>query len=111
MTKSVNGFLVVEGQADKAFLSSFLDCEILVLGGFNIPHGTIKYAKELSKKCKMLLLCDPDKAGETIRQNINKIFDNVINLHLDFSNRKNYKKHRICGASKGNFSRNFRRKA
>lgn len=100
MKKSINGFLVVEGQADKAFLSSFLDCEIVVLGGFAIPHGTITYIKELSKKCKMLLLCDPDEAGEIIRKRVNDLIPETINLSLNFSNRKNYKKHGVAESDK-----------
>ena len=100
MKKSVNGFLVVEGQADKAFLSSFLNCEIVVLNGFNIPRRTIEYINTLSKKCKTLLLCDPDEAGETIRKRVNDLVPNAINLRLEFSNRKKYKKRGVAESDK-----------
>lgn len=100
MKKSINGFIIVEGAGDKAFLSSFLDCEIIVLGGFSIPHRTIEYIKALSKFTTPLLLTDPDEAGETIRKRVSERVENIVNLKIDFVNRKKYKKHGVAETDK-----------
>ena len=100
MKKCVNGFLIVEGQADKAFLASFLDCEIVVLDGFNIPRRTINYVLARSKLTTPLLLSDPDEAGENIRKRVNTMVPNVVNLYLNFDNRKIYKKHGVAESTK-----------
>lgn len=100
MKKYVNGFLIVEGYADKAFLSSFLDCEVIVLEGFCIPRRTIMYAKALGERLTPLLLTDPDEAGETIRKRVNNEIDNCVNLNIAFVNRKHYKKHGVAECDK-----------
>lgn len=100
MKKYLNGFLIVEGNADKAFLSSFLNCEVIVLGGFAIPHGTISYIKNLSKTLTPILLTDPDEAGKVIRKRMNCLLDNLINIEVEFVNRKNYKKHGVAECDK-----------
>lgn len=100
MKKSINGFIIVEGAGDKAFLSSFLDCEIIVLEGFSIPHRTIEYIKALSKFTTPLLLTDPDEAGETIRKRVSERVEGIVNLKIDFVNRKKYKKHGVAETNK-----------
>lgn len=100
MKNYVNGFLIVEGYADKAFLSSFLDCEVVVLEGFAIPRGTILYIKELSKTLTPILLTDPDEAGQIIRKRVCELINNVNNVIIEFKNRKNYKKHGVAECDK-----------
>lgn len=100
MKKSINGFIIVEGAGDKAFLSSFLDCEIIVLEGFSIPHRTLNYIKALSKFTTPLLLTDPDEAGETIRKRVCERVVGIVNLKIDFVNRKRYKKHGVAETNK-----------
>lgn len=100
MKKYVNGFLIVEGYTDKAFLSTFLECEVVVLEGFAIPRGTLNYIKALSKLYTPILLTDPDEAGKTIASRITKEVSNAIKLTLQFENRKKYKKSGVAESSK-----------
>lgn len=62
--------LVVEGPTDKAFLSSFLDCEYVMTNGSAISRETIDYIKELAKTRQVVVLTDPDFPGEQIRDKI-----------------------------------------
>ena len=62
--------LVVEGNTDKAFLSSFIDCDFVMTNGSAISRETIEYLKELSKEKKIVVLTDPDFPGEQIRAKI-----------------------------------------
>ena len=64
--------LVVEGTSDKAFLSSFLDCEFIMTNGSAISRETIDYIKEVSKSRQVVVLTDPDFPGEQIRSKIAK---------------------------------------
>jgi len=74
----LNGFLIVEGKSDIAFLSSFLDCEIVQTYGYKINKEDILYIKELSKKLTPIILTDPDNAGEDIRNRLSKEINGVI---------------------------------
>ncbi len=62
--------LVVEGPTDKAFLSSFLDCEFIMTNGSAISRETIEYIKEVSKSKQVVVLTDPDYPGGQIRSKI-----------------------------------------
>lgn len=62
--------LVVEGPSDKAFLSSFLDCEFIMTNGSAISRETIDYIKEVAKSRRVVVLTDPDYPGGQIRSKI-----------------------------------------
>ncbi len=100
MKHYLNGFLIVEGQADKAFLSSFLDCEIVITNGFVIARETIDYINELSKRYTPLIMCDNDKAGETIKNKVLDLVPTAIVITTNFKNRGNYSKQGIAETSK-----------
>lgn len=93
MKINIDGFLIVEGMTDKAFLSSFLNCEIVYTGGFAFPRGTQDYVLELSRIYQPIILTDPDLAGSQIRNNLLNIIPNarcaLINKNANNSNRKN----------------------
>ncbi len=62
--------LVVEGSTDKAFLSSFLDCEFIMTNGSAISRETLDYIKEVSKTRQVVVLTDPDFPGQQIRAKV-----------------------------------------
>ena len=62
--------LVVEGASDKAFLSSFIECEFILTNGSAISRETLDYIKEVSKRKQIVVLTDPDFPGEQIRAKI-----------------------------------------
>lgn len=69
----VNGFLIVEGYSDIAFLSSFLDAKIVQIGGFSFSRRISDYILELSKILNPIVLMDQDEAGTTIEKRLLKL--------------------------------------
>ena len=74
MKKIIDGILLVEGIHDEAYLSSFLDVEIVTTNGFDIPIEEIEYVRVASIKKKVIIFTDPDNAGQGIRKRLNNIF-------------------------------------
>lgn len=79
MKISLNGILVVEGKEDAAYLSNYIQTEIVVMNGFELNKSTILYLKEKH----VIALLDPDEAGKQIRQTLNKELTNVSNVEID----------------------------
>ena len=100
MKTKINGFLIVEGIADKAFLSQFLDCEIICLGGYNMPRGTLDYAQQLLLLYQGIVLCDPDDAGRYIDSKITRYLTNTHSVLVKFKNRNNFNKTGIAETTK-----------
>lgn len=100
MKTKINGFLIVEGIADKAFLSQFLDCEIICLGGYNMPRGTLDYAKQLLLLYQGIVLCDPDDAGRYIDSKVTQYLTNTQSVLVKFKNRNNFNKTGIAETTK-----------
>ena len=100
MKQSIDGFLIVEGIADKAFLSSFLNCEIICMGGYDMPRGTLDYISQLSRVSQPIILTDQDEAGRIIAKRLKNVFPNAFNALVVFKNRKNYQKDGIAETSK-----------
>lgn len=73
----VNGFLIVEGYSDIAFLSSFLDAKIVQIGGFSFSRRISDYILELSKTLNPIVLMDQDEAGITIEKRLLKLLPNA----------------------------------
>lgn len=88
----IDGFLIVEGYSDSAFLSSFLNCEIVQVGGYALSRGIIDYLVALSKTSTPIIFTDPDQAGETIRNRLLKILPDAkvpVVVHKNNPNKKN----------------------
>jgi len=79
----VDGFLIVEGKSDIAFLSSFLNVEIVAVLGNVIPKDELEYIRKLSEKYKPIILTDNDEAGKRIRERLNKEILNAININVE----------------------------
>lgn len=69
----VNGFLIVEGYSDIAFLSSFLEAKIVQIAGFSFSRRIKDYILELSKIANPIILVDQDEAGITIEKRLSKL--------------------------------------
>lgn len=65
-----DGVIVVEGKTDAAFLSSFIDSEYVTTNGYGLPKSEIRYLEAVSKIRQVLIMTDPDEAGEVIRSRI-----------------------------------------
>ena len=79
MKLTLNRVLVVEGKEDASYLSNYIDSEIVVINGYELSDATISYLKDKP----VLLLLDPDSAGEEIRKKLNRVLNNVTNVFID----------------------------
>ena len=77
----LDGILVVEGKEDASYLSNYVASEIVVVNGFEIPDTTISYLKGK----QIILLLDPDEAGQEIRKKLNSLLPNSINVEIDIN--------------------------
>lgn len=59
--------IVVEGASDEALIRSFLDADIVITNGSDVPRETIEYLKKASKTRDIVVLTDPDSPGKRIR--------------------------------------------
>lgn len=75
----LDGVLVVEGKEDACYLSNYISSEIVILNGFELDETTISYLKHK----KVIALLDPDEAGNKIRQKLNSLIPNIINVEID----------------------------
>ena len=64
----LNGVLLVEGKDDESLIKSFLECYIFKTNGYDLKKEDITFYKELSKRHNIIVLTDPDAAGEKIRK-------------------------------------------
>ncbi len=60
--------IVVEGKQDIAAVKRAVDAECIATEGFNLLPRTIKRIDEANKKRGIIILTDPDSAGERIRK-------------------------------------------
>lgn len=75
----LDGILVVEGKEDASYLSNYISSEIVITNGFEIPKETVSYLKNR----KAIVLTDPDEAGIKIREKLNELLPNSINVEID----------------------------
>ena len=66
----INHLIVVEGSQDESYILSFFYCFTFVINGLDINKEKINYLQNVSKVRKIILLTDPDKEGENIRNKI-----------------------------------------
>lgn len=61
--------LVVEGRSDVARIrASHIDCDMITTDGFNLKPHTIEQIRCAYEKRGIIILTDPDRAGEQIRK-------------------------------------------
>lgn len=94
-----NGVIVVEGKTDVAFLSSFINAEYVMTNGYQLPKSEIAYLETVAKLKQVLIMTDPDEAGEIIRAKIN--IPGSINIYAKKIFRSKKKKHGIAECDKG----------
>lgn len=65
--------IVVEGRDDAAAVRRALDAEIIITHGFGITKETFRLIKFAQERKGVIILTDPDFAGESIRRKITSI--------------------------------------
>ena len=88
----VPSVIVIEGEGDKAFLSSFVKAYFFVTNGLDISKEKLEFLKLASEKKEIIVLTDNDDSGEKIRNKINLAVSSAKNVKISGFSRKNYKK-------------------
>lgn len=77
--------IVVEGRDDVTAVKRAVDAEVIAVGGFGINGKVIERIKEAQKRQGVIILTDPDFAGEKIRKIISKRVDGVKHAYISKS--------------------------
>ena len=66
--------LVVEGKMDVVAIDKAVDADCIITGGFALHKKTLDDIEKAYKKRGIIILTDPDSAGERIRKFLAKRF-------------------------------------
>ena len=69
--------IVVEGKNDIAAVRRAVDAELIATGGFGLPKHVVDRIGQAYAKRGIIILTDPDSAGERIRRFLSKKFPNA----------------------------------
>lgn len=70
--KRIKEIIVVEGRDDETAVKQAVDAEIIITHGFGITEKTFNRIKKAKEACGVIILTDPDHAGEQIRKRIDQ---------------------------------------
>ena len=62
--------IVVEGKDDEAAVKRAVEAQVLITHGFGISQKTLRQIREAYERCGIIILTDPDHAGENIRKKL-----------------------------------------
>ena len=79
MKKYLKYPLVVEGKEDASYLSNYIASEIMVTNGYELDSSLISYLKDK----EVIVMTDPDEAGQQIRNRLNGMLNKVHNVEVD----------------------------
>jgi len=74
--------IVVEGRDDVAAVKKAVDAEVIAVGGFGINAKVIDRIKDAQKRKGVIVLTDPDFAGEKIRNIIAKRVKGIKHAYI-----------------------------
>lgn len=78
----IREIIVVEGKDDISAVKKALDAEVIATGGFGYGESFLRKLKNISERRGVIILTDPDFAGEQIRKNISKDLKNCKHAFL-----------------------------
>ncbi len=74
--------IIVEGKDDIQAVKQAIDAEVIATGGYGYTKDFIRKLKIISKKTGIIVLTDPDFAGEKIRRDLSKYVENCKHAFL-----------------------------
>lgn len=74
--------IVVEGRDDITAVKKAVDAEVIAVGGFGINKKVIDRIREAQKRQGVIVLTDPDFAGEKIRRIISKRVSGIKHAYI-----------------------------
>lgn len=72
MKETIKEVIVVEGRDDETAIKQAVNAEVIVTRGFGINKKIFDEIKFAQERCGVIILTDPDHAGEQIRDRIDK---------------------------------------
>lgn len=75
--------IVVEGRDDVEAVKRACDCECIITGGYHFSKDLFKVLRRVQKEKGLIVLTDPDYAGERIRRIVNKNVPGVKNAYIE----------------------------
>lgn len=83
MKKKIEEIIVVEGRDDVSAVKSAVDAEVIEVNGFAVrKKSTLEKIKFAHEKKGVIVLCDPDFAGEKIRKTIEDYVPGVKHAYI-----------------------------
>ena len=74
--------LIVEGKADVAAVNRAMAADCITTGGFHLTRRTLENISAAYKKRGIIILTDPDSAGENIRNFLSKKFPKAKHAYI-----------------------------
>ena len=74
--------IVVEGRDDVAAVKKAVDAELIFTSGFGLNERIFARIESAYKRCGIIILTDPDYAGEQIRERLTKRFPEAKHCFL-----------------------------
>ena len=74
--------LVVEGKMDVAAINRALQADCIITGGFNLSKKILANIKAAYEKRGIIILTDPDQAGERIRRFLTERFPDAKHAYI-----------------------------
>lgn len=71
---SLKETVVVEGRDDEAAVLRAVDAGVICTHGFGLREQTVELIRSAFERCGIIILTDPDHAGETIRNRLTALF-------------------------------------
>lgn len=78
----IKEIIVVEGKSDAAAVLRAIDAQCIITYGYSLPHSVIEQIKRVKEQRGVIILTDPDYAGERIRERINKLVPGCKNAFI-----------------------------
>jgi len=82
MKKKIKEVIVVEGRDDESAVKKAVDAEIVITHGFKISASTWNLLQKAYEGPGLLILTDPDYAGDMIRKRLSQRFPSAKHAYL-----------------------------
>lgn len=79
----IHEVIVVEGRDDVSAVKRAIEAEVIAVGGFGINAKVIQRIREAQNRKGVIVLTDPDYAGEKIRSIISKRVKGIKHAYID----------------------------
>lgn len=78
----IKEIIVVEGRDDVTAIKQAVEAEVIAVHGFGITGETIRRIQKAGRERGVIVLTDPDHAGETIRRRIEALCPGVRHAYI-----------------------------